>query len=271
MKFTDKKDLKKNGGATVPPTNIIDSIKSFEEMTEYIEVTDIPSKFMYYPAGTKIYVRPFSVKDVKSLANMNPQTVQTVTNSVLAKNLRGIPLEMLTTGDKYYLIFLLRALTYKDTAYSINFDCDHCDVRSSFDFNAEALDVEYAKEVDLSMTLPISKKQISFRIRKVADELQMKEFIEINGKNINDFDLEIFDVACEIEAVEGQKISLLQAYEFVLGMTPEDFVHLISYLDKLEFGIKPEIKAKCSKCGGTTPVGVNFQDARDFFVPRIQL
>lgn len=266
IKFEDTATVteKKVGDA-----QIIETIQKKEELSEFVEVTDLPSKFKFYPAGTKIFVRPFSVKDVKALANMTADEHISVINNILTKNLRGIPVNSLFVSDKYYLIFFLRALTYKDAAYSVNFNCDHCLRDDSFAFGVDLLDVDYVKDdVDLTFTLPVSKQTVKLQYKTVADELKIEEFIKINGININEFDEDIFRIAYDIKSVNNEELSPLKRYEFVLKMKAADFTYLVSYMDKIDFGVIPEIKAKCSKCGGTTPVGVNF--SREFFIPRIQ-
>jgi len=233
MKF---KDVPKPNTNQVLKTEVVNS-------AAYIPIDDLPSKYLYYPEGCKIFAKPMSTKNIKSLANTNEDNYNSIFNHVIGDNIRG-----LNYGSS-------------DAGYEMEFYCPSCKTNSNYKFGVNVFDVNYAKEdQNLELTLPESKDKLKIKYVTVGDETKYDEFKRTTAKNIKDFDEDFLSYALEIDTINDESLSLLKKYEYIINMHPLDYAYLNSFLDSITFGVKESINAKCSKCGGTAPIGVNFRE-----------
>ncbi len=260
---------------------IIDSIKQKEEILKdnYVPLLNIPSKFLHYKEGTRIFGKPMNVKDIKSLASMDESNYKTIINQVLARNIKGIDINNILKFDKYFFIFFLRANTYRDAGYEIDYFCDKCKKNSHYDFTINALNIEYCKEDSIfDITLPTCKTKLKLRYETIGDEVKLDEFIRIAGGNIKDLDLSDMELANQIELINGEDKAIGVKYDFVQKLTPVDFAALITQLDLISFGVVEVIETECQnfvdagkkkKCGGKMAQPISFRP--EFFIPKIRL
>ncbi len=238
----------------------------------YLPIEGLPSKGAKYPTGTRILGRPLNVKEVKFLASMNEDNYDYVINDTLKKTIKGIKTEEITRGDKYFMVFWLRANTYKNSGYELDFECESekCKGKlSKYNFGLDVLDVAYIDDdFDESkpVEFPISKDKFTIICKRISDETKVSEFLKMTSKSLSKYDEEILDVASNIGSLKGEELSLMKKYEYVEKMHPEDFSFLISYIDRYTFGVKNKIDAVCNDCKGVTPIGVSFRP--EFFIPK---
>jgi hypothetical protein len=95
-------------------------------------IEDLPSKYKLYPEGTKLYGRPLNVREVKKLSALNEHNFDIIIKEVLSTAITGYPISDILSGDKLYLIFWLRANTYKDARFVTPFICDECGKQSEY-------------------------------------------------------------------------------------------------------------------------------------------
>lgn len=235
-------------------------------------IEDLPSKYRLYPEGTQLFGRPLKVMEIKMLSTLNADNLNFVINDVLRRCVTGFQIEDLTVPDKLYLIFWLRANTYKDSGYTIDFICpvDGCKTAGKYEFELSTLKVNYISDKldeNKEHILPSGKK-IKVHTMRVSDELRVANFIKQNSKSAHSFDSDLLHVASIISEIDGKKVGIIEAYDFVAsGSTdPRDYAFIISYMNYFDFGVDPETPVKCVKCGGTTEVSVSFRP--DFFVPK---
>ncbi len=213
-----------------------ENIEEVKVESNYIFVEDLPSKYKFYPADTKIYIKPLSVKQVKALAGLTENNFNLIINSVLNESIKGIKVDDLLINDKIYIIFYLRALTYKEALYEIDYFCDKCSKETTYNFSVDVLNVNYVKDnISLSFNLPVSKDNVTLKFKTIKDESRIEEFIKINSNQIKDFDEDIFNISYDISEVNNAKISSLKSYEYILNMNPADFSYLLSYMEKINF------------------------------------
>lgn len=246
---------------------IIKSIETQELRSNFVPIDDLPSRYLFYPENTKLAAKPMSVADVKSLANMSDSNYDSIINGVLSRNVTGIKINQLLRADKYYLIFFLRANTFKSSGYEIAYHCNFCSKDTSYDFSVEVLEIEYAKQnAKMDVELPVSKNKLHLRYKTVEDETKFNEFKRINAKSIKDFDEDILDIACDIVSIDDETQSLTKKYEYIINLNPTDYAYLVSYLDNISFGVKENVNAVCNSCKEVTPLGVTFHS--EFFIPK---
>ena len=59
----------------------------------FYEITDLPSRFLLYPEGTKIFGRPMKVSEIKKLTTMNEINYNSIIKSVLENCIKGIDID----------------------------------------------------------------------------------------------------------------------------------------------------------------------------------
>lgn len=250
-----------------PDDKIIQSIETQEIRSNYVPIDDLPSKYFFYPPNTKLSAKPMSVADVKSLSNMSDVNYDTIINGVLSRNVTGININQLLRADKYYLVFFLRANTFKNSGYEIAYHCNFCNKDTAYNFTVDILEIAYAKQnVKMDIDLPESKEHLQLRYKTIDDENKYNEFKKINAKTIKDFDEDILDIACDVVSINDEVLSLSKRYDHVINMNPTDYAYLISYLDSISFGVKENVNAVCNNCKEVTPLGVSFRP--EFFIPK---
>jgi hypothetical protein len=236
----------------------------------YHPIDDLPSKFKMYPKGTKLSARPLKVMEVKMLSTMNEDNANYVINQVLKKTVRGYSIDELYVSDKLFLIFWLRANTYADSGYSIEFECPLCEENSNYDFDLDCLDILDIKDdydINKDIILPGSKHTIKVTQLKIKDENNVQNFIEKSKKLPIKYETDVLAIANLITHIDDKEITgLKQKYNYLLDIHPSDYAYLESYILHYEMGVNPFMDVKCNKCGGSSPMAVTFR--ADFFVPK---
>jgi hypothetical protein len=248
--------------------------KKIEEVvapiSNYLPILDLPSKFRLYPEGTKILAKPLKVPDIKLLASMNENNYDFVMNDVIRRSIKGINFDDLLIDDKHFIIFWLRANTYKNSGYEVDFKCmnNKCLKNAKYKFDVDVLDVAYLRDDYVKgeqKELPTSKDKISIKFKTILDENKIQNLINVGKTSISKYDDELIDLAGSIDKINGEDFSLIQKYEYVVEMNPEDFSYLVSYVNAFKFGVKDTIRAKCNHCKEESPIGVTFR--KEFFLP----
>lgn len=258
IKFTDVND---------EPETKIEEVKK-DPNSNYLPIETLPSKYKHYSVSN-ILARPLNVSEVKLLASMDSNNYDFIMNDILKRSTKMIDVGDIFVSDKYFIIFWLRANTYKNSGYEMDFQCGTCNKNSKYNFNVDVLDVEYIKDsvnIDEEKALPNSGDKIVIKYKRIKDETKLKDFIKRSKNTITKYDEEILDIASSVSKINGEEMSLLNKYEFVEKMHPVDFSFLISYIDSVSFGVKHEIKALCGDCKEVTPIGVTFRP--EFFIPK---
>ena len=84
----------------------------------------LPSKGKYYQGD--IQLKKLSTIDIKNLSTLTPDTIDGIINGIVSRCVLGINVNDILVGDKYWLIFYLRNLTYNDYPYSVKYKCESC-------------------------------------------------------------------------------------------------------------------------------------------------
>jgi DNA-directed RNA polymerase subunit M/transcription elongation factor TFIIS len=229
-------------------------------------ITDLPSKFKLYSEGTKLVGRPLKVLEVKKLATMDENNVNQIINDIVRKTIKGIDIQNLLIADKLYLVFWLRANTYRDSGYQVSFKCGKCGENSTYNFSLNSIKIRYIDDdynPEGVITLPVSKDNIVTKFLRVKDEEAVDEFK--SSDKILDINDDVVSVAASIEKINDKTYSLHDRYMYLVNAQPADYAFLESAISKNDVGINPIMNVKCNKCKGVSPVGVTFRS--DFFIP----
>lgn len=240
----------------------------------YLEITDLPSRFKFYPEGIKLYGRPLKVSEIKKLTAMDEFNYNEIIKDVLSASIKGIDIDEIYNADKLYLIFWLRARTYKNANFVTNYVCEHCKRKTEYHINMDMFDIEYLDE-DFEMkplTLLNSGHVLEFDFLKIRDEQKILEFQKMIQKNLTKYDDDTITMAGMIKKIDGKNVGIGKACEFIASLEdePEDYAQLNSHVLKLDFGIVPEIKAVCthSDCKKVNHRPISFRP--EFFIPEFK-
>lgn len=252
------------------PLSLEDSIFTKNELDNFHEITGLPSKGLLYPKGTKILGRPLTVKEVKRLATMNENNYQQVIKDVIVNCVRGINIETILVPDKIYIIFWLRANTYKDAHFTTPYTCDHCGRESEYSFDVGEFEFEYLSDSfnpeDLTLTL-INGQVVTFKYLTVQDEDRITMFKNSMRNGLSQYDDLDIAIAAMIKTINGAQLSLKTACELLNDIDPASWAQINTFVTKLDFGVKPVIEAACrhTDCREVSQVRVTFRS--EFFIP----
>ena len=233
------------------------------------QIKDLPSKFKLYPVDTIIKGRLLKVLDIKLLSTIDEDNFNDIINDVLKRNIIGIDINELTVPDKMYIIFWLRANSYKESGYEINFDCIKCKKPATYNFSLDCLNVLYIKDgfnVNKTITLPMCGDKLSFTYLRIKDELNVEKFINKYETNIVKYNKDILNIATVMTTVNGEEKVLQEKYDYLVDLKePADYGYIEAYLKHIDIGISPILNVTCNNCGGSALSRVTFRG--DFFTP----
>lgn len=263
----EKESLKKAG---IEPEEVIVERDTFAGQTaptgvNFYPIKDLPSKFKFY--NSKIMARPLKVIEVKKLSSLNDNNFNFIINDIISRAVKGIDVNKLFIADKIFLIFWLRANTYKDSGYTVDFTCPKCEKESTFHFELQNLEIQYVDDKydpNKEITLPSGNK-VKINFLRVEDEFKISRFQELQSQLLKDIDKELLSLACMIQTINGEIKDLLEKYYWMIEVDPVDYSYLNSYIEKYGMGVKPYMNVTCNKCGGIAPVGISFRS--EFFLP----
>ncbi len=249
--------------------NPFETAKEFSEKIikkDQVIIDKIPSNFKLFPKETVIYGKKLSVSDLKDLATMDKQNSSYVINTALSNTISGIDIGEIPQADKLYLIAWLRAYSYDDYPYKIKWKCPYCEKEHTFNLT---LDKFYTKFMDDSITneLIIGNDTIMIEWPRIKHE-SIIEKIKNDPNVLITFDKEILDQTLYIGTVNGKRLPLTKAYDYVkVQLGPIGYTKYVNFLAKNTFGIQPYVEVNC-KCGNISKVPIKL--AQDYFLPDIK-
>jgi len=140
----------------------------------WYEVTTLPSGGQWYPKNTKIFIKPYTVRETLHLAKMKQS------NDILRYNLQGLKaenleLEELILSDYYFLILMrngisgtLEGLVIKDHV------CTNCKKSADYKISIEDLEVEDLPPTEY-LTVTVDSYQLTITPLKVKHILDSQK------------------------------------------------------------------------------------------------
>jgi len=234
---------------------------SKEVISESVAIDGIPSKNYY---GADLYGRPLNVLELKKLSGITPSNANNTINDILRLAISGVEHDKILTNDKIYLTLWLRANTYPQSGYSVPFECPLCQSESNYDFKTDDIVVNEISDKDVGDIQEIEGDIYRFKYMTIGDETRISKFKDSVKKSMARYDSEIINIAAQIEEINGQKATIMLAYDKLIS-SPQIFSRVISYLNGFDFGVKETFNVTCNKCGEITTAGLSFRP--DFFIP----
>lgn len=269
-------DEEKQPTKTIPEAPIIDqpTKETVKDDSIYDVIEELPTDYRLYPEGTVIKARSLMVTEVKMLAGMTEHNANDIVDTILQRTVQGIDINDIYTADKLYIMFWLRANTYKESGYNVKFECSECNTESEYAFELNQLNIKTITDEALEFlnkpfTLP-NKDKITFSLLTVGDEKQNEKFLKDNKTSLMNFDHEIVAICRMIHTINGEKLGMIAKYEYcTTKLNPSNYSYLESYLEDKGAGLEPTINVVCQKCGGASDTMLPFRP--DFFFPKIRI
>ena len=131
-----------------------------------------------------------------------------VVNDILERVVTGIDINDIYSADKLYIMFWLRANTYKESGYNVKFECPKCKNDSEYAFELDQLNIKTISEENLnflkdSFEIP-NGDTLTFSLLTVGDEKQNEQFLKNNKTSLMNFDQEIVSICRMIHTINGE-------------------------------------------------------------------
>lgn len=234
---------------------------------EYYDV-HVPGEKLY-PEGTTIKVKKVTPFEQKRFFSLMSMAEEHETSKVLLDFLRGLVIcEGVSFDDLYffdlqYLLYQIRAVTYKLFPLKVYTNCDQCGEKISITIEPTELEIIELPEVVQKTVLLDNHGEIPIRPKKLKDDAVIDGFLKAQGFEVTDLAMRIM-VMDLLTLSDWQPLPELWNMAQMGDITVEDTIRIEQYLSNTVWGVKEEVKQVCRHCG--KEVVVSYQlDAADFF------
>lgn len=230
------------------------------------EEFELPSRGVYYNfpelKKAKVHCRSWITTDEKLIDKFNRGNFYDIIKRLIQNTLEEkIDVEDLTTGDFFYLLNMIRSISY-GSVYSIKRTCPACD--ANVNVNVDLYDypityVEDGKKEPFQVTLPKSGIFIKYRLPRMRDIIESTEKTQFESKRFGSaITPDSFkNVRCIEEMVlpNEEKTILTQKDDFATmlhkiwpKLQSIDMLKFRSALEEHDHGIIDNIEVKCPEC-----------------------
>jgi hypothetical protein len=247
-----------------------------------VDVAPLPSQGRVYPPSSSLHgkeivsIKAMTAKEEDILMSRayskQGTTVIELIKSCLAD--KSIDPADLLLGDRHALLVAIRITGY-GSSYSVDASCPKCSVTDEYDFDLSSLpirnlEIEPIKPGvnEFAFTLPVSKKNVTFKFMTGRDDLELTLTNERKKKILGEqADNSITSrLTHQIVSIDGitdrNKIAT-----FVNNMPARDSKALRLYMDKNEPTLEMTTTMTCNACGASSevglPIGISFFWPRD--------
>lgn len=121
---------------------VVDKSTTPEHMP-MIEVLQLPSKFLPYPDGTKVFYKPYTFGELEKISGSNLSFSEMSKIIMSGIETHGITKMDLDYQDYLYLAVLRKLSTFSKSNYHISFKCPHC--QQQVDCSPELSSIEWSE------------------------------------------------------------------------------------------------------------------------------
>ena len=229
-----------------------------------LDKNQLPSRGKFYP--NDIYFTKLTTLNIKDLATLNEQNVNNIINNVISSCIWGMEGNKILTGDKIWIIYYLRSITYNDLPFNLRGACPNCDNICNYKFTLRNLVVSYLdKDVPEYIELP-NKDKITIKFPTISTDAAINR-VKNDQQIIIDINPELLEMASYIIKVNDERKTLYQAYEYLTQLSGMDFSVFTNTLSEYIFSAKPLAKFICPKCEEEILLPVPFTPS--FFLPKL--
>ena len=226
----------------------------------------LPSKGKFYNADLR--VKKLSTIDIKNLSTLTKDTIDGVMNSIIAHNVKGVNVNDILVGDKFWLIFYLRNLTYNDYPFNVKYKCEQCEKYGIYKMQQKDLLVNYISDDFVPEYEMYNGDKIEIGFPTIGNEVSCNQVLKEPEKYSIDgeIDEQLLNVACYIKTINGVKVSLMKAYDYIKNLDALSFANLGNHMADVDFGIKPYFEIEC-ECKNKIAVPISLSP--EYFMPKI--
>jgi len=240
---------------------------------------ELPSGgFLYTDETLKkgiLNVRRMTVAEEELLGAQKDSDRIVVLDTIIKRCLiEKIPYDQLLVTDKLYILFALRQCSYGNE-YKMTVKCDECATQFSHSleffssFKIRALTEDDAKEGEpYTVTLPLSKAKVDFRMLRVADEDLVTKYgkrqMQRSAKGIGDPTYS-YRLALHIVNVNGEALDVTKRLEFVKSLIGKDSAVFKNAVEEKQSGVRIDLEIECPSCGAVLKKLLQFNE--EFFRP----
>lgn len=185
------------------------------------QVTDLPSKFIPYPEGVKIYYRPYTYKDLDDFNDSNVDLLARLRFILEGIKAHGMPKENITLGDFLFIALYRRISSLGTNRFQIKIE--RPDFVTSTSFSFENIEFEDLQAPMLPVIAEVSGVECHFR------PLTIGQFLELLQREIMPGHKD-YTRACL--AAQMVNIDFDSAYNLVNNAVGQDLV-ILNEVDKL--------------------------------------
>jgi len=238
----------------------------------------LPSRGLMYPnlVDGEVEILPMKTGQEELLAgrfDMIPILNQLIESCVPTLKTAGIrPLELLS-GDRLFLLFMIRKYTY-GPLYGFKIKCPGCSLSFRKEINIpDDLELNELQDGDTPpyfVTLTDKKTEVGFRLLSGKDEVEIERYRNqiFKKRSIKAGDPSYsYTIAQHIVSINQKEVDLRESLEFVRDMVGMDSLVLQDAIQKKEPGISRGLEFECPQCGYDVETLMPY--SAEFFRPKL--
>lgn len=185
---------------------------------------------------------------------------------------RRIDLDNMLSGDRNAALVAIRITGYGQ-GYNVKVECPACGEKSEHEFDLAKLPVKPLEATPLvpntnlfSFRLPITGKDVQFRLMTGADERELSVTLERQRKVGSGLDQLVTSRLIHQIVAIGAEQDRTKIARMVENMPARDSQQLRKHMDKIVPGVDMKQAFECPRCGETSEVDVPM--GTEFFWPQ---
>ena len=225
-----------------------EKVEHVESTSNWIEVVELPSKFLSYPAGSRIQYKPYSFGELEEWASLPKGASPEDKYRLGLKGIKvtGFDIWDLNISDYNYIMTLRKLSTYDRARFDLKYTCPHCNEHVVT--TQEIQNVSF-KDFDEFNHLPITYRTSEGK-ELVIDSMTVGDAIRFKGSEIPDNSMTRL-------AFQIRNMDTTEALEYLADITDVDDIELLQELEGiLNFGKSQEIDLLCPHCRKKSTISI---------------
>lgn len=224
----------------------------------------LPSRGAFYEGD--IYVTPFTGMDLKDITNIVDGNVNAVIYKILSRRLTGIDVAKILANDKLWFLYYIRDLTYDGKPIQIKCTCPVCGTQFIQEYTFDKLNVQYYDNKLPSKQIKMPNGDlIEFTFPTIGTENAIVR-LKNNPALFEPIDDQFMLLASYVKSINGKRLDLMSAYDYVRCADAPTFCFIIHKLDEYSFICDRTATFTCP-CGEEVKTIIELD--QNFFIPKL--
>ena len=255
-----------------------DLIAQYGEKEFFVE--DLPSKGLFYPFGTKMYIRAAETEQIKHYSTMDERDlidIEDKLNDIINKGLRiKVPSSLMSykdllEEDRIKLILAIKDYTFKQGENVIKFDmqCDKCSHANELTLNNSILSTHslpesimkyYDETARMFIVKTKSYGEIKLRPPSIGIMQVIYQYIREKDQNKEKWDKSFMQILpyTQLDWRGFNDKSLFDSNVEYAGWDKTKYALVYRMAEDMKLGIKPDIEIECESCGAEVTAPIKF-------------